>query len=261
MRVQVSDGRGGFAVTSRDLFGGPNELLFGGIVVDRITGAPVAQAQVSLNRVPASTDAQGRFTVKVPDASRFVLNIRKPGYALSSRIYYGRNTGLHIQLDRTSNQPLDAGKGGVLTLPCGQRQDQSTGNDCDPGVQVSFGANILVDSQGKPYTGPAIVEGLRYDTALPDPIPGDQGGTFGGKSVRLATYGALFLQPRDVAGNPLQLALGATVSVSMPIEAALRTGAPASIPFFRYDEDSGMWLELGTLTRSGDRYQGKIRFF
>jgi hypothetical protein len=79
--------------------------------------------------------------------------------------------------------------------------------------------------------------------------------------VRLSTYGSFFIQPRDTAGNPLQMAAGKIVPVSMPIESALQSGAPATIPFFRYDEDSGMWLGTGTLTRSGNRYQGQVNHF
>ena len=79
--------------------------------------------------------------------------------------------------------------------------------------------------------------------------------------MRLATYGSLFLQPRDAVGNPLQMASGKTVPFSMPIETALQSGAPASIPFFRYEEETGMWVEIGTLTRSGNRYGGQVNHF
>jgi hypothetical protein len=257
LRVQVSDGKGGFAVSSRNVFGGPNEILFAGTVIDRITGAPVGGADVSLNLSPAVSDSRGRFQIKVPDAPRFVLNIRKRGYALTSRIYYGRNTGMRIPLDRTVSRPLDAGRGGTLTFPC----DQRTGGNCDGGIQIAFPGGVLVDGAGKPYTGAATVEGFQYDTSLMNPIPGDQGGIFGGKTVRLATYGSLFLQPRDAVGNPLQMASGKTVPFSMPIEAALQSGAPPSIPFFRYEEETGMWVEIGTLTRSGNRYAGQVNHF
>jgi hypothetical protein len=256
LRVQVSDGKGGFAISSRSLFGGPNLLLFAGTVVDRITGAPVAQAQVGLNLGGTVTDARGQFQVQVPDGPRFVLNIRKAGYALTSRVYYGRNTGIQIPLDPSTGQVLNAGKGGVLTFPC-----QRGAKNCDTGLQMSFDPGVLVDGNGKPYTGLATIEAFQYDTSLTNPIPGDQGGTFGGAIVRLSTYGSFFIQPRDTAGNPLQMASGKVVPVSMPIEAALQTGAPATIPFFRYDEPTGMWLEIGTLARSGNRYQGQVNHF
>lgn len=256
LRVQVSDGRGGYAVSSRDLSGGPKELLFAGTVFDRTTGAPVVNAQVSLNLVAAATDARGQFQVNVPDAARFVLNVRKPGYALASRIYYGRNTGLRIPLDPSLSQPLDAGKGGVLTFPC-----QRNAKGCDTGMQLSFDPGVLVDARGKPYTGAATIEAFQYDSSLMNPLPGDQGALSGGKTVRLSTFGAFFLQPRDAAGNPLQMAPGKLVPVAMPIESAMQPKAPATVPFWRYDEDAGLWIPLGNLTRSGNRYLGQVNHF
>lgn len=256
LRVQVSDGRGGYATTSREVYGGPNKLLFAGTVVDRLTGAPVSQAQVSLNLVATATDARGQFQVQVPDATRFVLNIRKSGYALSSRVYYGRNTGLHIPLDRSTSQVLNAGQGGVLTFPCPRNNP-----NCESGMQLSFGPGVLVDGNGRPYTGAATIEAFQYDTSLMNALPGDQGGTTGGATTRLWTFGSFFLQPRDNNGNSLQMAAGKLVPVSVPIELALQKTAPATLPLWRYDEDTGMWLKIGTLARSGNRYQGQVNHF
>ena len=259
LHVQVSDGKGGFAVSSRNLFGGPNEILFAGSVFDRFSGSPVDHAQVILNQAPVQTDARGEFAVKVPDAPRFVLNVSKIGYALSSRVYYGRNTGMKIPLDPSTAQTVNAGSGGTLEFPC-ERKREGNGN-CQKGIVLKLGAGALVDKNGHPFAGTATMEAFQYDTSLPNPIPGDQGGTFGGKTVRLSTYGAFYLQPHDGAGNPLQMAPGKKVDVSMPIEGPLLGGAPGNIPFFRYDEDTGMWKELGKLTRAGDRYVGQVDHF
>jgi hypothetical protein len=262
LHVQVSDGKGGFDVSSRNLFGGPNEILFAGSVFDRFTGSPVKDAQVVLNQVPVQTDARGEFAVKVPDAPRFVLNISKTGYALSSRVYYGRNTGMKIPLDPSNAQTVNAGSGGTLEFPCERKRESTNGKDtCQKGITMKLAGGVLVDKNGNTFSGTATMEAFQYDTSLPNPIPGDQGGTFGGKTVRLSTYGAFYLQPRDGAGNPLQMAPGKKVDVSMPIEGPLLGGAPANIPFFRYDEDTGMWKELGKLTRSGGRYVGQVDHF
>jgi hypothetical protein len=154
---------------------------------------------------------------------------------------------------------VNAGSGGTLQFPCERRRDEK--NQCTKGIALKLSPGSLVDKDGHPYTGTATMESFQYDTSLPNPIPGDQGGKFGGKTVRLSTYGAFYLQPRDGAGNPLQMAPGKKAAVSMPIESALLGGAPANIPFFRYDEATGMWKELGKLTRAGDRYVGKVDHF
>lgn len=259
LHVQVSDGKGGVAVSSRSLYGGPDAILFAGTAYDRFSGAPLPQVEITLNGVASMTNARGQFLVKVPDAPRFVLNLRKIGYALTSRVYYGRNTGMRIPMDPVDTRPLAAG-GGTLQFPCEKRRGNEQ-EHCDKGITLKFGPGTLVDAHGHPFSSTATVESFQYDTSLQNPIPGDQGATFGGKTVRLATYGALYVQPRDGGGHPLQLSAGKTVAMSMPIESALQSGAPATIPFFRYDEASGMWTHIGTLTRSGSRYVGKIDHF
>ena len=45
------------------------------------------------------------------------------------------------------------------------------------------------------------------------------------------------------------MAGGKRASVSLPIQPGQLSTAPATIPFFHYDENSGQWLEDGTLIR------------
>ena len=128
-------------------------------------------------------------------------------------------------------------------------------------LAMSLEPNSLIDAQGNPFTGTAKVELFRYDTTLPNPIPGDQGAISQGKVVRLATFGAFYIQPRDSAGKALQMAAGKKAKVTMPIEPTLLAKAPAIVPFLRYDESTGLWTEVGTLTRSGNNYVGTINHF
>jgi len=58
---------------------------------------------------------------------------------------------------------------------------------------------------------------FQYDTLFPI-HSGRPGRHIAGKTVRLATFGAFYLQPRDAAGKPLQMAPNKKVHVSMPIE-------------------------------------------
>jgi len=132
----------------------------------------------------------------------------------------------------------------------------------NPGhIALQFPPHALVDGHGNPYNGTATVEMHQYDTSLPNPLPGDQGAISQGKTVRLVTFGAFYLQPRDAAGQPLQMAAGKKVHVSMPIEATVLAKAPAAIPFFRYEEGTGLWSEHGTLTRQGNNYVGDVDHF
>jgi hypothetical protein len=254
LRVRVSDAKGGYASTQRSLIVGPNSLLFAGTVIDDTTNAPVANATVTLTggSSPVTTDANGLFQISVPDAPRFVLNVNKTAYALTSWILYGRATNLRIPLHQAEAAPLNASTGGTTTFSK-NRQGLT--------LSATFPANVLVDQNNNPYTGTATIEGFQYDISQPNPIPGDQGAIYSGKTVRLSTFGAFHITPRDTMGNPLQMASGGSVSVTMAVDPLVQSLAPATIPLWIYDQPSGMWQLHGTMTLSGTSYTGNITHF
>jgi hypothetical protein len=268
LRVQVSDGRGGYAVGHTIINVGADEMLFTGAAFNRATHAPVAGASVNLNGVTTSTDAGGRFQVKVPETTRFVLNVIKPGFALTSRIFYARATGIQVPLDPVQLSTLDGTQGGKVTVNVtgckGGSVAESHAADCPRekiGV-LSFGfePGSLV-SGATAFTGTATVESFQFDLTLPNAIPGDLSAKYRGADARLQTFGAFHIQARDASGNPLQLAAGKSVQVSMPIHPLALATAPGKIPFFSYEESTGFWVEHGELTRVGNQYVGKITHF
>lgn len=100
------DGRGGYTSQSVPVTIDPRGLEFSG----RVTGtdAPVvANATVEVNGQTTTTDANGYFRMFVPDKRRFVMNIRRPGYGLSSTIYYNGVIGGTWQLVRASVETVD----------------------------------------------------------------------------------------------------------------------------------------------------------
>ena len=296
LHVQVSDGKGGYTVGRRNLRAGPNQLFFEGNLFDRQSQTPIANAQVSLNNVAVVSNAAGHFQINVPDAPRFVLNISKPGFAFASRVFYGIATGIQVSLDPTRTATVNGATGGPVNMPgdcdcaCDKRRDKDDDDKrydkddrrhyvdhrdkddrdeddrhkhCKHPSQLAlqFPAHALLDAHGNPFNGTATVEMFQYDTSLRDPIPGDQGAISQGKTVRLTTFGAFYLQPRDAAGKPLQMAPNKKVHVSMPIESTVLAKAPATIPFFRYEEGTGLWSEHGTLARQGNNYVGDVDHF
>lgn len=292
LHIQVSDGRGGIATLSRSLQAGPDALVFAGHVFDRQTLAPVNGAAVSLNKVATKTDPSGNFRITVPDAGQFVLNVTKPGFALASLIFRTRATNIEVPLDAVQTSIINAGAGGSIQIPppgcqcrCeephhGPRQvgkqkeghdydkddhDKDHDNGCGKGgsgsLSVQFPPGALVDAKGAAYNGAASIEGFQYDLTKQNPIPGDFGAVYQGKAVRMASFGAFHILARDAQGHPLKMAVAKQVSVSAPIQISQQNLAPPVIPFFHYDEDSGTWLEDGTLTRSGNRYVGHIAHF
>ena len=93
-------------------------LTISGIVINVVTGEPVARAQVYLEdlRVGAVTDAEGRFDFQAPGPGEFVLSAMGLAYDLvSDTIRLGERSGLLIQIGLVWVQPR------VPTEPWGRR--------------------------------------------------------------------------------------------------------------------------------------------
>ncbi len=296
--VYVSNGKGGIATYSRTLQSGPNENFFSGRVFNRQTNVGVAGASVTINGVAATADAGGNFHLVTPDAAKFVVNATKPGFALASLVLTNHVVGIQIPLDQVQTSSVNGATGGTIGVGPGSgcncrcnggRDDDrfhvlvdtpdthidirhdgkdggKAGGSCGPAngdntLSVVFQPGSFANAAGAAYAGTVSVEAFRYDLSQPNPIPGDFGGVFQGKTVRLGSFGAFHLLPRDDQGQPLAMAAGKRASISVPIQTAQLGAAPATIPLFHYDEASGQWLEDGTLTRTGNAYVGEISHF
>jgi len=84
--VVASDNKGGYDRSSIRLSVGTPGVPFSGVVAGT-DGKLLDKAQVEINGKSQPTDAQGRFLSYVPQADRYVFNIRKEGYGFYSKIY------------------------------------------------------------------------------------------------------------------------------------------------------------------------------
>ncbi len=95
-RAIVSDDRGGYVSQSTTVEVGDNRVTFSGEVVDT-EGNPIGQVQIDINGRLLNTDIKGRFTIRVPVAKRYIMNLRKngveqansPAYGTASFVYTG----------------------------------------------------------------------------------------------------------------------------------------------------------------------------
>ena len=77
-----------------------------GRVVDADSGQPLRGVEVRVaTRAPVHTDADGRFSLVVPSATRVVLNVSTIGYALARRTVNENEAGSDLLI------PLVAGTG------------------------------------------------------------------------------------------------------------------------------------------------------
>jgi hypothetical protein len=301
LHVQVSNGKGGIATFSRAIQTGSNAIFFSGRVLNRQTNAGVPGATVSLNATVATADAAGNFHTIVPDAPQFVLNVTHPGFALASLVLRNQVVGIQVPLDPVQTATVNGATGGSINVPPGsggtcncacnpgggdepfhilveipktridirheEGKHAAEAPKCPTpaggagNLSLGFEPGSFVTAAGVTYSGTVTVEAFQYDLTRPNPIPGDFGAVYQGKPVRMGTFGAFHIVPRDAQGQPLAMAGGKRASVSLPIQPGQLSTAPATIPFFHYDENSGQWLEDGTLIRSGATYVGNITHF
>ena len=100
------DGKGGYAKSDLLVRAETGGVPFSGLVRDN-SGAPIPAASIEIGPTTATTDAAGAFSVRVPVANRYVLNIRKLGYGFYSKIYDRGVAGGLWTLTRATVQTVD----------------------------------------------------------------------------------------------------------------------------------------------------------
>ena len=79
--------------------------------------------------------------------------------------------------------------------------------------------------------------------------------------VTLASYGMIAVELESTAGEKLQIATGNSATLTMPIPSSIQSSAPATIALWSVNEQTGIWKEEGTATRSGSNYVGTVSHF
>jgi hypothetical protein len=247
LNVEVSDGKGGFIRGHVVVAAGIKGEFFNGIVTDRQSHAPIAGAGVSINGKLVTTGKNGAFAATLPDADRYVVNVRSPQYALQAQIFYVGTTGMNLQLDRAQRTACSYQTGCVAIE---QRRTSS---------RISFNPRDLVDSRGNPAQANVLVDVHSYDLRQANALPGDYGAIMAnGRAATMESFGAVDVEITDAAGNRYELAPGKTAHLTIGVDPDELAHAPATIPLFSYDEKSGYWKEEGVANLAGNAYQANV---
>ena len=235
---------------SDDGYENESDVTFAGRVIDE-NGQPIEGAQVRAGAELAITDENGVFRTKpyslpTRDAK---LSITKIGYFDFSRAYIVEDYAIQtvtIQLLRKELVgSFNANAGGTVQVP--------------GGVSLHFPAGAV------PVSGEVQVFARYLDPTSPDlslHMPGDlRGISTGGEDQTLATFGMLGVELTSASGQPLQIASGSEVEITMPIPASQLSVAPASIPLWYYDHDKARWIEEGSAQKVGNQYVGTVKHF
>lgn len=247
--------------SSTDPSGTPNGGFGGSLSSGTITGkvtsvsnSPAAGVEVRAGGAVTYTNSKGEFYLPgVSSGKRVLVTFKSNSFATTQKIAdvaKGRTTYIDASMLYVGTRAnLNAVSGGTVIVS---------------GASVLFPANALVDSKGKPFAGTAQVKATYFDPTNPifyGCFPGEFAGVRTDNSeTSIESFGFINVEITNNA-EQLQLAAGKPATITMPIPAAIRAKAPATIPLWYYDETRGKWIEEGSATKQGNNYVGTVAHF
>ncbi len=227
-----------------------------GLVAD-LNGAPISNASIELNGQTVTTDKYGyfRMTDKIIPNDGGLITITKDGYFDSYKFVHPTSAGdySHIKITlptKSLSGTFNSSNGGAV--------------ETSDGAKVDFQANTIMNADGTAYTGGVNVYTYWYNPTANDlqrTMPGDlRARDTEGNEVQLATYGMLAVELQSPNGQELNISEGNTATLTFPL-VDLADGAPSEIPLWSLDEETGIWREEGTATKTGDTYVGEVSHF
>lgn len=231
--------------------------MVSGFVTDE-NDAPVLNAAVVIGSKIVATDKYGYFEVGNVEVVKTAatVTVNKTGYFKAIKTFAaeaGKGAFFRIKLmPKTIVGTISAAVGGTITLP--------------NGLAIKFPAGAITDvTTNKPYTGDVRVAAKLISATDPDLnsiMPGDLRGVNSTNTLQLlATYGMAAVELSGPAGEFLQISDGKKAILYMPIPPSLQASAPASIPLWYFDENSGLWNEEGSAAKLGSMYVGEVSHF
>lgn len=180
------------------------------------------------------------------------ITITKPGFHQASRSFLSLETGsnrVNVQLlPMTQSGTFSSSSGGTVTSGL---------------LQLNFPANAIT-LNGQPYTGTVNVYAAALDPSSPemfDQMPGELLGGMNDSLRLLRSFGMAAVELRDDNMNELQLAQGASASLTFNIPSALQAEAPNTIDWWSFDEALGYWKHEGEAQKQGNQYVGQASHF
>ncbi len=245
------------AAAALALTGCPKGLVSFGVVMGTVQdpyGAGLGEVVVSLGDQTVVSSGQGWFVLdELDEADRAVVTFRKAGYVMTSeitRVRIGESSFLDaVMAPASPPQTVSGIIGGTVTSP--------------DGASVTLPPNFAVRPGGLAWTGDVNVAVTLFDPSTDAGLaafPGEFIGTrLDGSDALLVSYSFMDVSLSDPAtGEPLDSANGPVFGLSMPVPAVMQAEAPATIPLWRFDEESGRWFEESSATFDGTRYTGSV---
>jgi hypothetical protein len=258
--VQVSDGRGQYAVGRVRVEVGAAVALFTGKVITDGSAA-VPGAEVHVNAAATTTSAAGAFSLTVPEANRYVVTIKKDGFQMISKVYLAERIGATYVMRKADMVVIDPTIDNTVPV---RAPKTDTGAQPYGDVMLTLHAGSIVDSAGNRVITPVTVYKSRFDHLFDpyDRMPGDYAGkTTDGTDTTLTSFGAVEVNLRGGGGQKYNLAAGMPADLVYPVHPSQIASAPPTLPLWYYNEDTGIWEQDGVATLVSGAYTAQAKHF
>ena len=229
--------------------------IFGRVVDENGNG--VYGATAIAGGKTTTTDANGIFRINNAslDKNHAFVKITKAGFFDGSRTFIassGNINNVEIRLlTKTLKGTFSAVSGATITV--------------STDATVTFPANAIKKADGTIYSGTVNVYATYLDPTDAEFITKMPGNLLGlktdGTENILETFAMLSVELEDVGGNKLNIADGKEAIISATVPASLLATAPATIPLWHFDTNTGLWKEEGNATLTGGKYIGNVNHF
>ena len=211
---------------------------------------------VSIGSKSTTTNSSGYFVLSgIPMGSGVLVDFLKAGYIQTQKV-------IEVQKNQTTYVTA------TLFNPVTTSYPSSMANSIvDSGLQVDLPADAFVDASGNAFSGTVLTELKYFDPSSPEALDAFPGSFYGqqtdGTTTMIETFGFFYGGFFDAANPtaPLQLASGKTAQVQYPVPYALQATAPATIPLWYYDDNTGKWMEQGSATLTSGYYVCEVSHF
>jgi hypothetical protein len=220
-------------------------------------GAPVEGALVMFGSSTTTTAGSGYYVFNnVACGERCFVRCSKNGF-------FNGSQGVISQLGGSTQADI---------MLLANSTDFSVSSNADQNLFLTDGsgfvlpANSVTNADGTTYSGTVHVAIEHLDPTAENFAATTPGGDLigvdgSGTTRQLLSFGMLMVEMTDNSGNPLQITSGQSANITMPVPASMLGSAPATIPLWHFDENTGFWIEEGTATLAGNNYVGSVSHF
>ena len=251
-----TDGSGNGSGTGTTINSSPVQGTVTGKVVDE-NNNPISGATIKAGANTTSSDSRGLFRFNNIQLDKYssLITVEKPGYFKGYRVFSATQNTNFVKLKLIPKSligSIDASSGGTVSLTDNSKITLPAGG-------------IVIKSTNQSYSGSVKVYAAPIDPTSADIaqiVPGSfQGNDANNYRVLLKSYGMVTVELEGSSGEPLQIVSGKKATVRFNIPTSLRSSAPATIPLWSVDENTGLWKQEGSATKGTDYYEGEVSHF